>query len=163
MQIKNSEVFALIDRIDAHFNANINNRYLRQAFAGISIDSKSWDLIESLTEKSSHYRLQGYHFDELYERILALARFIHVCRREVAPSLRSRLSGGPGSSAGASDKIIRDMAVNNFASNLNLLSDLLNALFHKVVELDTEAHRHGTPVFKQMQEVSELGRYLVEK
>jgi len=161
MQVKNSEVFALIDRIDAHFNANINNRYLRQAFTGISIDSRTWDLIESLTEKSSHFRLQGYHFDELYERIVAVARFIHVARKEVAPHLRSRLSGGPGSAG--TDRVIREMAVNNFASNLNILSDLLNALFQKVVELDTEAHKFETPVFKRMKEVSEMGRYLVDK
>jgi hypothetical protein len=109
-----------------------------------------------LTEKIEQYRYQGFHLDELYRQIAASARFVSLCRREIVPSLRNRLSGGSGS-----DRVLRDMAVNNFASNLQLFADLLNELYVKLVELDKKDSKGHVPLYMQMIELQDIGRQLV--
>jgi len=166
MQVKDQETFTLIDAIGSHYRANLNNRYVRQALVHMSLDTASWSLIESITEKSDYYRLQGYHFDELYERVLALARFIYHARREVQPHLRSLLSRGAPSGhspAAGNDRVLREMAVNNFGSNLNILADLVDKLYQHVTSMDATQHKNETPVYKRNRELTELGRYLVPK
>jgi hypothetical protein len=164
MQIKDGEVMSLIESIGAHYRTNIGNRYIRGAFRVLPLDQGSWNVIESITEKSEYYSLQGYHLDELYERILALAEFVYHARREVQPKLRMMLSSyATGSIPTGNERILRDMAVNNFASNLSILADLVNKLYSRIVDLDMEAHRHGSPVYKTFKGLSEIGQYLVPK
>jgi hypothetical protein len=162
MQTKDDEIFGLIDSIGEHYRTNLGNRYVRNAFSVLPLDAKEWALIESVTEKADYYRYQGYHMDELYDRILALARFIYHARRELAPQLRVRLStysSGPGPLG--NDRILRDMAVNNFASNLSILADLVNQLYQRVVEVDQELAKGKMPVYKSIRSLDELGTYLV--
>lgn len=162
MQIKDGEVMSIIDSIGAHYRTNIGNRYIRGAFKVLPMDSSAWNAIESVTEKSDYYELQGYHFDELYERILALAQFVYHARRELQPQLRMMLSGSSsGGVPTGNERILRDMAVNNFASNLAILADLVNKLYTRTVELDMEANRHGRPVYKTIRGLDEIGQYLV--
>jgi len=164
MQIKDGEVMSLIESIGAHYRTNIGNRYIRGAFRVLPIDQNAWNVIESVTEKSEYYALQGYHFDELYERILALAVFVYHARRELQPQLRTMLSSyASGSIPSGNERILRDMAVNNFASNLSILADLVNKLYTRAVELDMEAHQHGRPVYQTLKGLSEIGQYLVPK
>jgi hypothetical protein len=128
----------------------------------ISLDQRTWNLLESVTEKSNYYMLQGYHFDELYDRILALAEFVYHARRELAPQLRMMLSSTTGAALpSGNERILRDMAVNNFASNLSILADLVNKLYTRVVGLDVEAHRHAVPAYKSVKGLNEIGQYLV--
>lgn len=162
MQVKDSEVMSLIESISTHYRTNIGNRYIRGAFRILPIDQATWNVIESITEKSEYFALQGYHFDELYERILALARFVYHARRELQPQLRMMLSSyASGSVPTGNERILRDMAVNNFASNLSILADAVNQLYTRTVELDTEAHRDGRPVYKTIKGLDEIGQFLV--
>lgn len=162
MQTKDEEVMNLIDSIGQHYRTNIGNRYVRNAFNVLSLDQHTWNLIESVTEKAEYYRFQGYHLDELYERILALARFVHHSRRELQPQLRARLStysSGPGPLG--TDKVLRDMAVNNFGSNLSILADLVNSLYTRTVEIDIASSKGRIPVYKTIAELNEIGSLLV--
>lgn len=158
MRVKEPSILSLIDKIAEHYTRNISNRYLRKAFMSMTLSNTSWDLIDSMTKHADYYRLQGYHFDELYNRVLALARFIYHARRDIAPNLRSILGGG--ASVSGNEKIIRDMALNNFSSNLSILSDMVNELYMKTVELDMEANKES-PAYKKNPELAELGRYLI--
>jgi hypothetical protein len=165
-QVNDREVLTFLDAIANHYRNNLNNRYLRQAMVVMSLDNVTWSLIESVTEKGDYYTYQGYHFDELYERVLALARFVYHARREVEPQLRTILGrvGTPGSHRSTgSDRVLREMAVNNFASNLSILSDLIDKLYQRIVTLDTESHKNDVPVYKRMRALNELGRFLVPR
>ena len=162
MQVKDGEVMSLIESIGAHYRTNIGNRYIRGAFRVLPIDQAAWNTIESVTEKADYYSLQGYHFDELYERIVAMAGFVYHARRELQPQLRMMLSSyASGSIPTGNERILRDMAVNNFASNLSILADLVNKLYSRTVDLDMEENRHGRPVCKDFKGLSEVGQYLV--
>ncbi len=162
MPVKNEEIMSLIDTIGDHYRTNIGNRYIRGAFRELPLSQQAWNLIESVTEKHQYYTLQGYHFDELYDRIIALSEFIYHARKEIAPRLRNLLSYG-GVSPTGNERILRDMAVNNFASNLSILADMVNKLYTFTVETDMQQHKSGKPVYKSYKGLEEVGRYLVPK
>jgi hypothetical protein len=159
MQIKNPEIFAIVEAIGEHFRTNISNRFTRRGISSMILDPGTWNQIEELTEKIENYRYQGYHFDEIYSMILAMARFTFHARRDLLPNIRV-LAGG-GSSSG-SDNVFRDMAIANFGPNLKILSDKVNELYIKVVALDKENAGAKGAVYSQIPELKELGRYLVE-
>lgn len=159
MQVKDSEIVRLIERLGDHYRTNISNRYVRPALLHLTLENQAWDQIENLTEKSEQYRYQGYHLDELYRQLACAARFIALARKELAPTLRSRL--GTVARGSDSDRVLRDMAINNFASNLQLFADQLNELYVRLVEIDKRESEGKTPLYLQMPELSEVGRQLV--
>ena len=162
MQTKDDEIMDLIDTIGQHYRTNLGNRYVRHAFTILPLDTRQWGLIESVTEKAEYHRYQGYHLDELYDRILALAQFVYHARRELQPQLRARLSTySTGPSPQGTDKVLRDMAVNNFGSNLAILADLANKLYARAVEIDVASARGGRPIYQTIIELEKLGTYLV--
>jgi len=158
MQIKNPEVYSIIESIGHHFRTNISNRFTRGALSLLPLDNVTWGQIEELTEKSANYRYQGYHLDELYLLILAMARFVAAARKQTLQILRY---GGPGDKFSSQDRVLRDMVVNNFGSNLNILADSVNKLYVKVAEIDKEAAEGQGPVLSKFPELNEIGRYLV--
>jgi hypothetical protein len=158
MQVRDAQVVRLIERIGEHYRSNISNRYIRPALLQLPLEKQSWDLIEILTEKIEQYRYQGFHLDELYRQIAAAARFVALTRRELVPTLRNRLSGGGNS---GSDKVLREMAVNNFGSNLQLFADLVNELYVNLVELDKIDAKGRRPLYLQIPELQDIGRMLV--
>lgn len=160
--VKNNDIMTLIERIGEHYRTNIGNRYIRAAFRELPLTQQAWSMIESITEKSEYYNLQGYHYDELYERIMALAEFIYHARKEIAPRLRNLLSYGGAVPVG-NERILRDMAVNNFGSNLAIMADMVHQLYSMTVDIDINEHKGRTPAYKQIPGLSEIGRYLVPK
>jgi hypothetical protein len=157
MQVKDAEIFSLIETIGQHYRNNIGNRYLRRAFSALVLEPGTWNLIELLTEKAENYRYQGFHIDELYQQIVAIARFIFETRKDILPNIR-HLAGPVSTDA---DKVYREMAINNFEANLRILSDYVNELYVKSVAID-KANAKGKPAsYTRMPELAELGRYLV--
>ena len=161
MQIKNPEIFSAVEAIGEHFRSNISNRFTRRGISSMILDPGTWNLIEELTEKVENYRYQGYHFDELYSQILAMARFVFQARRDLLPNIRSLASGG-NDRVGGSDKVFREMAIANFGPNLKILADKVNELYMKVVALDKENAGSKSAVYSQIPDLKEIGRYLVE-
>ena len=153
--VRDAQVVRLVERIGDHYRTNISNRFIRPTLLTLPLEKQTWDLLETLTEKIEQYRYQGFHLDELYRQILAAARFVSVTRRDLAPSLRNRLSGG------GPDRVLMDMAVNNFSSNLQLFADLVNELYICLVELDKESAKGRRPVYLSVPELNDVGRMLV--
>jgi hypothetical protein len=156
MQIRDPQIIRLIERISEHYRSNISNRYIRPTLLQLPLEKSSWDLIEILTEKLEQFRYQGFLLDDLYRQIAAVARFISLARRDLTPSLRNRVvqQSGP-------EKVLQDMAVNNFGSNLQIFADLVNELYLTLVELDKQNAKGHMPMYAQIPELNELGRQLV--
>jgi hypothetical protein len=155
-RIKDAQVIRLIEQIGEHYRTNISNRFLRPVLLQLQIDKSSWDQIEILTEKMELFRYQGFHLDELYRQIAACARLVEVARNK--SNIRNRLNSIP---IGA-DKTLRDMAVSNFASNLQVWADMLNDLYTILVEMDkNDAGPNGKPIYTQITELYNIGRLLV--
>jgi hypothetical protein len=109
--------------------------------------------MELLTEKNEQYRYQGYHLDELYRQIAACARFV-VQARQVIPSLKTRL----GANASGQERVLREMAANNFVSNLQVFADLLSELYAFLIEADIKDAGRNLPVYSQMPEMLDISR-----
>ena len=161
MQIKTPEVFVAIEGIGEHFRTNISNRFTRRGISSLILDPETWNRIEDLTEKVENFRYQGYHFDEIYSQILAMARFVYQAKHDLLPNIRFLASGG-NDHVGASDKVFRDMAIANFGPNLKILADKVNELYVKVAAIDRGNAGIKNPVFNQIPELKEIGRYLVD-
>jgi hypothetical protein len=157
--VRDAQIVRLIERIGEHYRSNISNRFIRPALLHLPLEKQAWDLIETLTEKIEQYRYQGFQMDELYRQIVAAARFVSLTRRELVPTLRNRLAGS--SSGPGPDKVLRDMAVNNFGSNLQVFADLVNELFLCLVEFDKVAAKGHRPLYMNMPELNDIGRMLV--
>ena len=157
MLVREGQVVRLVERIGEHYRTNISNRFIRPALLHLPLEKQCWDAIETLTEKIEQYRYQGFQLDELYRQIVAAARFVAISRRELVPTLRNRLS----SASSGSDKVLRDMAVGNFGSNLQVFADLVNELYINLVELDKTAAKGRRPLYMTMPELQDIGRMLV--
>lgn len=165
MSIRSEEIFKIIEKIRNHYHTNLNNRFIRKALLLMKVPRGTWDAIARLTEKTDLYKIQGYPYKELYEQIHAAATFVHQAKIDVAPRLRILLSGGTETvfsrQKGGEDKILLDMAINNFPANLGVFSDLINELYVKAVEQDKADHPNERPVFERMPELKEIGRFLI--
>jgi hypothetical protein len=148
-----------MERIGEHYRTNIANRFLRPALLQLQMDKMTWDQLEILTEKMEQFKYQGVHMDELYRQIAAAAHFVSLARRDLSSSLRNRL----GPSSGGADKVLREMAINTFASNVQVFADLVNELYVSLVELDKAAAKGRKPLYQQIPELSDIGSLLVDQ
>jgi len=152
-QIRDAQVIRLIERIGEHFRTNISNRFIRPALLQVNLDKTTWTHIETLTEKFDQFRYQGLQLDELYRQVAATAKFVSATRREVAPTLRQRLSGERTSGP---DKVLKDMVVNAFSSNLQLLAEMLDELYERLKELDVVNTKDKLPLYQQTSEFASI-------
>ena len=159
MQIQDPQTIRLIERIGEHYRSNIANRFIRPALLQLQIDNQAWNLIEILMERGDQFRYKGYEMADLYRQIAAAADLVFQARTNLIPGIRNRQSIGAMTGP---DKVLRDMAINNFASNLHVLADLLHELFMQLVEADKAQARGRKPLYAQMPEVADLGKRLIE-
>lgn len=159
MIVKEPAITAQILKIADQYNNNISTRFLRPLFTGILSEGDLSREVSALTEQTDAIVSQGIHLDELYQHILGMARFIYLVRTNVIPNARNF----SGSSPNDSNKIYRDMAVNNFGANLGVLADLVNELYLLTVEYDRRKSPKGQLVFQAVPGLSEIGRYLVAR
>jgi hypothetical protein len=146
VNIKDPEIFKIIERIGDHYQNNISNRFIRKLLVLLDLPQSDWDWLDSLTTKSEYYKNQGFQFEELYEMVLAAAHFIHQARTK---------------SGTDADRVLREMAAQNFPLNLGILSDQINELYMKTTSLDREAHEKKRPVYEKIPELKDIGKFLV--
>ncbi len=167
MPIKDPDIFKIVEQISEHYQKNISNRFVRKALMVLDLQPSEWERLEGLTEGLEYHRAQGYQFDEIYEMILAAAHFLYEARLKILPNLRSMTSTGGDTISGRKlptgeqERVLRDMALQNFPVNLGILNDLVNELYVKTTALDKEAAGKRRPVYERIAELKELGRYLV--
>ena len=155
-RIKDTFIIGLVEQISAHYQANISNQFLRPLMHQLQIDKNTWDRIELLTEKLEMFRYQGFHLDELYTSIAACARFVELARSNLLPNLRNRINA----TSNIKDKVLKDIAANNFPHNLDVFADLLKTLFSNLLDLDKKSAGKKPPVFTQIPELNNVSNML---
>ncbi|MDR2376816.1 MAG: hypothetical protein LBD96_10315 [Treponema sp.] len=150
-----AQVTRLLEQIGNHYRANVANSYIRPALLQLPLGAQDWVQIEALTHGQAQN--MGFSLDDLYRQISAAARFVSMVRHDLLPVLRNRLKGGESGTR----KVLQDMAINNFGSNLKVFADLLNELYMALTELDRQNSRGHIPLYLQIPELLELGRMLV--
>jgi len=152
-QITDDSVVRLIKQLVDHYRTNISNRFIRPALLQLPFDEIIWGQIESLTERFDQLSYQGFNIEDLYRQIGALAKFVDAVRREIAPSLRYRLGN---TYSDKTDKLLRDMAINNFPSNLQVFAGLLFELYNKLIELDTADAKGKRPIYTKYPDLDDI-------
>jgi len=157
-QITDESVVRLIKQLVDHYRTNISNRFIRPALLQLPFDEILWGQIESLTERFDQLSYQGFIIEDLYRQIGALTKFVYAVRREIAPSLRYRLGNNY---VDKTDKLLRDLAINNFSSNLQAFSGLLFELYNKLVEIDTADAKGKRPIYAQYPDLDNIEEKLM--
>ena len=159
MQLKDPDIYRIVEKIGDHFTSNVSNRFIRKALVVLELAQSEWDRLENLTSKTDYYKQNGFTFDELYEMVLAAAHFIHEARQKLLPNIRGMLAHG----STEQDRVLRDMAAQNFGVNLAIFSDLVNELYLKTTALDRAAHEKKRPVYERIPELKDIGKLLVNE
>jgi len=157
-QITDDSVVRLIKQLVDHYRTNISNRFIRPALLQLPFDEVLWAYIESLTERFEQLSYQGFNIEDLYRQIDALVKFVCAVRQEIVPTLRYRLGNNYSDKT---DKLLRDLAINNFSSNLQVFAGLLLELYNKLVELDTADAKNKRPVYKQYPDLDGIQEKLM--
>jgi hypothetical protein len=173
MPVKNTDILTLIAKISDHYVNNLNNRFLRKAFLQMEMPQSIWDTLDGLNDKENYYKMDGLHFHEIYEIIVAAATFISKAKKDIRPNLKMILSagstvfskgghaeGGPSLSE-SKDRILREMAISNFDSNISIFSDLINDLYMKTVEEDKTTHKGKKCIYESIPELKNVGGMLI--
>ena len=159
MQLKDPDIYRIVEKIGDHFTSNVSNRFIRKALVVLELAQSEWDRLENLTSKTDYYKQNGFTFDELYEMVLAAAHFIHEARQKLLPNIRGMLAHGSTDQ----DRVLRDMAAQNFGVNLAIFSDLVNELYLKTTVLDRASHEKKRPVYERIPELKDIGKLLVNE
>ena len=157
--VKDPDIFRIVEKIGDHYTNNVANRFIRKALVVLELQQAEWDRLENLTSKSEYYKQQGFTFDELYEMVLAAAHFIHQARQKMLPNIRGMLAQG----STEQDRVLRDMAAQNFGVNLAIFSDLVNELYLKTTAVDKSTHEKKRPVYERIPELKDVGKLLVNE
>jgi hypothetical protein len=157
MPIKDPDVMKLIEKLSIHYTNNISNRFIRKALMVMNLSQATWNYLERLTEKSDFYAVQGYEYEDLYEQILAAANFVYQAKIDVLPNIKGL--AGINQKDTPRDKILREMAIKNFNSNLPIFADMINELYIKVTEIDKAQNKKC--IFERIPELKTIGQLLI--
>jgi hypothetical protein len=156
--IRDPIILQMVEKLGEHYRANIDTRFIRNALLQISLEKSQWDLIEDLT-RASQLHFQGFMLATLYRQLAAAAKLAFLARRDLIPNIRNRVSAI--NSGTGPERILRDMAVNAFGTNIDIFEQMVNQTFATLVERDKENRKHGRrPLYLQMPELVDLIRTL---
>jgi len=159
MLVDDRIIAEIIVRIGRHYNENIATRFLRPVFAQILSNIDLSRHIVDLTEHSEDFVLQGFHLDDLYYDIIALARFIYLARRDILPNI-SALTESNTKTASAADKVYRSMAFSNLGPNLTILASMVLELYNAAVAYDKKNAVRGRLVAPRIEGLRDVERLL---
>jgi hypothetical protein len=151
--IKNYEILNLIEKLSNQYAILESNRLIRNALNDIEVGYSFRHHFEMIVNYSEQSRADGYRLDDLYLGIIGLAQYIYQARTQVQPRLKSQI--------GRSGAIQDRMAVDNMASNLNVMADQANDLFVRTVALDKEKATARQPsLYSKIKELKDVGMLL---
>ena len=168
MPIKDGDIIKIVDKINEHYTNNITNRFLRKALLILELPQSTWDTLDGFSDKATYGKLEGFKFHELYDFIVCAATFVHHAKKDIKPRLKSILVSSSSSVLSrqgqetSRDKVLKDMAISNFGSNLSIFADLVNELYLKTVAIDKEKHPHTKRVYEKNPDLQKVGQYLVD-
>jgi predicted transcriptional regulator len=145
MQVRSPELFQKLEKMAQHYQNNVASTYLKAEIASLTLSRRDWDEVELITARQEVFRHQGYHLDELYLKLLSLARLIHQARSHMAPGLKSKVANRLASRS-PQERLMAEMAAANFLPNVAVLAEMVLDLYRLAVHED-EAQNHGKAKF----------------
>lgn len=155
MQVRSPELFQRLEKMAIHYSSNVASQYLKGEFPNLSVSRRDWDEIELITARQELFRHQGYHLDELYLKLLALARFIKSARTQWGSGLKGIISNRFASRP-PSERLMAEMVAANFYPNLNVLAEMVLELFYIVRKEDADQNQGKHKALSSVPEAKEI-------
>ncbi|PIE97729.1 MAG: hypothetical protein CR988_06660 [Treponema sp.] len=152
MLISNTNIPENIMRLSRHYNDNISTRFLRPVFTKILSDLELSHSLSDLTEHSEDFVVQGLHLEDLYPQILSMANFIFLVRRDILPNLHNLTDSN--TRAATADRVYRKMAFSSLPTNINILSEMLEAIYDEAIKFDKATCTRGKLVASKFPKLS---------
>ena len=116
---------------------------------------RSWDEVELITARQEVFRHQGYHPDELYLKLLSLARLIHQAKSHMAPGLKAKVANRLAART-AQERLMAEMAAANFLPNLAVLTEMVLEIYQLVVREDMAQNQGKSKFLASVPEAKEI-------
>jgi hypothetical protein len=155
MQIRTQELFQKLEALSAHYKTNVASPYVKPEFGSLALSRRDWDEIELITVRQELFRHQGYHLDELYLKLLALARFVKAARTQWGSNFKNMMSTRHGGRS-PNERIMADMVAANFPANLTALAAMVVELFELVRNEDRAQNGGKTKGLSSVPEAKEI-------
>jgi hypothetical protein len=155
MQVKNPELFQKLEVLADHYQHNVASNHLKAEFSSLSLARRDWDEIELITARQEVFRQQGYHLDELYLKLLSLARLVHQARIHLVPHIKSLVSHRYATK-GSNDRLMAEMAAANFGANLTVLATQILDVFHLAKREDADQNQGRNKALASVPEAAEI-------
>ena len=161
MQLQSPELYQKLERLAEHYNGNVASPFVKAEFPLLTLSAQDWDEIELITVRQEMFKHQGYHLDELYLKLLALARLVKAARSQIGAGLKRRIAVRFAGRS-ASEKVMAEMSAANFLPNLKILADLVLDLYVYVKKVDALQNDGRTRVLATLPEAREIDNLLKE-
>jgi hypothetical protein len=155
MQIKDTDVTAVIVEISDHYRSNIASPHIRPLLMRLPLDKWVWNSIDAFLEHAERFCYQGYRLEELYLEIIALTHLIDTAKRQMLPNLKNWVAAINGP-----DKFLIAIAANTFPSNIDILAELILRLYHKLIDFDKNATKNKQPIYRQFTDLGSIEKML---
>lgn len=155
MQVRSPELFQKLEKMATHYKNNVASTYLKAEFANMSLSRRDWDEVELLTARLEVFRHQGYHLDELYLKLLSMARLVKQARVQMAPGLKTKIGNRLASRPGP-EKVMAEMASANFLPNVSVLAEMILELYQFVRKEDADQNEGKTRALASVPEAKEI-------
>lgn len=155
MQVRTPELFQKLEKLAAHYLGNVASQYVKAEFPNLTLSRRDWDEIELITARQELYRHQGYHLDELYLKLLALARFVKQARTQWGSNIKNLVSIRY-SGRSSSEKLMAEMVAANFPSNVSVLAEMVLELFYLTRKEDADQNQGKYKGLASVPEAKEI-------
>jgi len=155
MQYRSQELFQKIEALAAHYKTNIFSPSLKAALSNLPLSRRDNDEVELLVARIDVFRHQGYHLDELYLKLLALARFVKMAQAQWNGGLKAQIVARH-STRPAAERVMAEMVVNNFPANLAVLADKVFELYEMTRTEDRAQNGGKTKALAGVPEAKEI-------
>lgn len=154
-----TNVLESIGRLSEHYRNNIDNRLIRKALLTVQLNQIDWTHVQNLAEKYKGEGYSDFNLEELYDEIISMCKFIQQVRIEIVPDLRNKLIRGESyitrsrAPLSRQDRVLRDMAIGNFPSNLKLLAFYTRSLLDAVKEYDEKVNGPVKAAYRKFEDL----------
>ncbi len=161
MLVQHTVLFHQLEKLAQHYRQNVASPYIKPEFHRLHLEREVWNSIEELTERNQTFRQQGYHLDELYKMLWAMALFISLARSQLTDQITVLVKTAYRNKS-PNDQLIAQMSAENFAGNLGVLARLTYEAYNTLKQIDTaNVKGHEKPLYLRLQEcqlLEELGK-----
>lgn len=145
--VSTSDIINKIKEIREHYDSHINNRYVKNLVMRIELSpSQSQDMGTILANEIIYVDTRGA-LSDLYSAMRAILVMVSKIYDDVIPGLKNYTAA---SGISSQEKILAQLAVKNYPSNVHFLAQKITELFEMVFTYDEDTFP-SNPAYKSVK------------